>query len=79
MESIEDSYFLQLVKFYLWTGCRRTEATDLTWLDIDWENSFFYLGPPDSKTKLRRSFPITDRLGVLLKELYRDRNESDRV
>lgn len=75
LDSIEDEHFLRLVKFYLWTGCRRTEAIDLLWDDVDLENELLNLGQSDSQTKLRRSVPITSRLKELLEELKEDRDE----
>ena len=35
--------FLRLIKFYLWTGCRRIEAIELTWKDIDQQNEMLFL------------------------------------
>ncbi len=50
------SAFFEIVMFYLWTRCRRTEASDFTWKDIDWENGLLYLGQSDSQTKLYDKF-----------------------
>lgn len=77
LDSLEDIHVRRLLQFYLWTGCRRTEATDLTWDDIDWQNQQIHLGQPNSQTKLRRPFPLTDRLRGLLEELKEDGNGSN--
>jgi integrase len=79
IDGIQDVHFRRLVCFYLWTGCRRTEAVDLTWKDVDWQNGVVYLGQPDSKTKTRRAFPIGDKIGHLLNELTNDRSENLKV
>lgn len=76
---LEDIHFKRLIRFYLWTGCRRNEATDLTWDDVDYQNRIIYLGQAGSQTKLRRQFPMTDRLFELLNELHEDRGEGDKV
>ena len=72
--SPKDVHFRRLIQFYLWTGCRWTEAIDLTWGDVDLQNRLIYLGHPESQTKLRRDFPLTDRLRELLNELHCDRD-----
>ncbi|MCB2200835.1 tyrosine-type recombinase/integrase [bacterium] len=70
----------RLIRFYLATGARRNEALELTWGDIDWEHQEIWLGNPNSRTKLRRPFPISTKLEKLLKEVATDRNpDSDRV
>jgi len=79
IEGIIDPHFKRLVCFYLWTGCRRTEALELKWSDIDWQHGVLYLGQASSKTKIRRSFPIGDKIKILLEELKGDKGESDMV
>jgi integrase len=79
LESVENKDFLRLIKFYLWTGCRRTEALDLVWNDIDTQSNLINLGQPESKTKLRRSLPINDKLRGLLKELKDDSGGHNKV
>lgn len=74
-----DIHFHRLVRFYLFTGCRRGEALDLLWDDIDFKRNILYLGQPKSKTKLRRDFPIRDDLMKLLKEMETDKGESSYV
>jgi len=77
--SIDNEHLLRIIRFYLWTGCRRSEATELTWEDVDGQNGQIYLGNSESKTKLRREFPLTDRLRLLLQELNPDKGQSERV
>ncbi len=79
LAGIEEPHLTRLIQFYLWTGCRRTEATDLKWNDVDLPNGQVYLGQSDSKTKLRRGFPLTDRLIVLLQELREDSQGNEHV
>jgi integrase len=75
----DDVHFKRLVQFYLLTGCRRTEAIELTWVEVDFKGGHFYLGRSRSKTKRRRMFPMTGDLRRLLEELMKDGNEHDRV
>ncbi len=79
LDGIGNEHFKRLVRFYLLTGCRRTEALELRWDDIDWQHKVLYLGQARSKTKIRRSFPIGERLGLLLGELTEDKGKSDLV
>jgi len=72
IEAPKDLHFRRVIQFYLWTGCRWTEAMELKWDDVDWQNQVFNLGHPDSQTKLRRAFPMTDHLNELLRELQQD-------
>jgi len=64
-----DVEFYRLIRFYLLTGCRRNEALDVNPLvDIKMDEGVIYLGQPESRTKLRRDFPLSDSLRDLLKE-----------
>lgn len=67
-----DLDFNRLLRFYLRTGCRRGEATDLIWDDVNFKKRELKLGKAGSMTKLRRSFPIDDVLYALLSELKTD-------
>ncbi|MCB2213009.1 tyrosine-type recombinase/integrase [bacterium] len=75
----EDVPFQQLVRFYLLTGARRGEALDLLWSDVDLNRRILYLGQERSQTKLRRDFPIRDKLHALLIELQKDREDHAEV
>jgi len=79
MENITNPHLKCLIQFYLWTGCRRSEAAELTWDDIDWQNKFIYLGHPASQTKLRRAFPMTNRLQLLLEQQLNGKESSNKV
>ncbi len=79
LDSINNIHFKILVQFYLMTGCRRSEAIELKWSDIDEQSGIFYLGQADSQTKLRRSFPLTDDLKHLFNELSNENNEEKLV
>lgn len=79
LESIDNPNFHRLVQFYLLTGCRRTEAIELTWNDIDEQSNVLYLGQFDSQTKLRRSFPLTDEINKLLVEVKEDSEDNELV
>jgi len=79
VNSINDLQFKRLVNFYLWTGCRRSEALDLTWSDIDWHAMVLYLGREESKTKVRRPIPISPKVSALLREIQSEAEASDRV
>ncbi len=74
-----DIHFNRLVRFYLRTGCRRGEALDLRWDEVNYQRNVLYLGQPKSKTKLRRDFPILQDLYNLLHELATDREENELV
>jgi integrase len=79
LDSIDDINFKRLVLFYLWTGCRRTEAIELLWNDIDWEGGVLYLGRSESRTKLRRTYPMTERLRQLLNDIRRYRGDGEKA
>ncbi len=64
--------FNRLLRFYLRTGCRRGEATDLVWSDVNFKKRELELGKAGSMTKVRRSFPMDNVLYALLSELKAD-------
>jgi integrase len=74
-----DIHFNRLVRFYLLTGCRRGEALDLRWDEVDYRHNKLYLGQSKSKTKLRRDFPIRKELENLLKEAETDKDKIEYV
>ena len=65
----QDYNFTRIIKFYLWTGCRLTEALDIRWNEVGMNVRSLYLGQKASKTKKRRAFPISDRLFNILNEI----------
>jgi integrase len=79
LENIDNLHFKRLVQFYLLTGCRRTEAVELKWNEIDKQTGIFYLGQPDSQTKLRRAFPLTEEIEHLFSDLKEDRDRGELV
>jgi integrase/recombinase XerD len=56
LDAIEDENHQRIFKFYLLTGCRRSEATNLEWSDIDLEQN--QLTFKNTKTKNDRTIPI---------------------
>ena len=61
------------------SSCRRNEALDLAWGDVDLKKGQLYLGQPKSKTKVRRRFPVRAKLHRLLTEVAQEGGEEDRV
>lgn len=63
--------FSRLQNFYLFcllSGCRRSEALNLKWSDIDFENKTIHI--PGTKTKLSdRILPLFDDLEKLLRKI----------
>jgi len=79
LDNITNLHFRRLTQFYLWTGSRRTEAVELKWDDVDWENEVIHLGQPDSQTKIYRTFPLSKNLITLLNELKGESKEHNLV
>jgi len=79
LDSITNLHFKKLTQFYLLTGCRRTEAVELKWDDVDWDNEVIHLGQPDSQTKIYRTFPLSINLINLLNDVKNDSKEQDLV
>ncbi|MCX6640615.1 MAG: site-specific integrase [bacterium] len=69
LESIEDENHKRLFKFFLLTGCRRAEAVNLKWADIDFEQK--QLTFRRTKTKRDRAIPINLELMQILIALDR--------
>jgi len=66
---IKNEKHLQLFKFYLLTGCRRSEALNLQWSDIDLEQK--QLTFKKTKTKKERTLPISLELMQVIMSLDR--------
>lgn len=49
LENWENQRAALLIKFALYTGCRKSEIFKLTWKDIDFDNKFIYLRDPKGK------------------------------
>ena len=60
-----DTVFQNLVKMYLYTGCRRAELCRMRAEQVIEENGHIYLNIPKSKTHSRRMVPVpTDALAL---------------
>lgn len=57
-----------LFEFYLWTGCRRSEALAITWNDIDLIGSKLYIAGTKTETS-ERMLPISAPLRSVLERL----------
>ena len=72
--------FKPFMKFLLMTACRRTEAVDLTWGQVDFINRAVTF--KRTKGKRERAIPINDELMRLLQEILAEAEQtgpSDRV
>jgi len=69
LSAINNGKHLQLFKFYLLTGCRRNEALNLQWSDIDLEQK--QLTFRKTKTKKERTLPISLELMQVVMSLDR--------
>lgn len=60
--------------FYLYTGCRPTEALDVTWQDVDFEKGTIHI--PGTKTQTSdRTVPILDTTRKLLEKMKSETNK----
>ena len=68
LDKLENKELAIYYKFCLLTGCRREEALNVKWTDIDFENKVLHL--PGTKTaKSDRLVPLSDRLIDILSDL----------
>lgn len=74
LEVIKDERYKSLVLFYLNTGCRRNEALNLKWKDVDLKNRKVYFHI--TKSRESRIVPINKSLYAVLK-LMHDKNAED--
>jgi integrase len=58
----------RLIRFYLLTGCRRTEAVMIDWRDVDLVKGTIVIRACTTKTKRNRVLQIGDKLRDLLVE-----------
>lgn len=68
LEKLEGSPYKLLFEFYLWTGCRRSEALNVCWEDVDLVNDVLYIHGTKSESS-DRVLPISTPLLRVLKEL----------
>jgi integrase len=54
------------LEFVLLTGCRKTEALTLRWVDVDLDGKLFRL--PDTKNRQTHELPLSDRLIEILED-----------
>lgn len=61
---IENNPFRYIYEFYLLSGCRRSEATSLTWSDVDFKNKRIHIRGTKTKSSDRYIplFPETEKL-----------------
>jgi len=74
---VKDKSFRDLLKFYLYTGCRRNEVLWLEWEDIDLEGRVIHIhNKPGFKTKTgaSRVIPISDKLMEVIEGMEGERS-----
>ena len=68
MEQLPNLHHGEIFAFYLYTGCRRTEALSVTWQDVNLKTNTLHI--PGTKTATSDRFvPILPKLRHLLREL----------
>lgn len=65
LATIEDSKYKNLFLFYLYTGCRCSEALALRWSDIDFDGNVLLIRGTKNETSFRQ-IPLTSTLKNLL-------------
>lgn len=68
INAIKGTRYENLFKFYLFTGCRRSEPLKLTWNDIDYNNDVIHIKGTKTDTS-DRYIPLFYQLKELLKQL----------
>lgn len=78
LNNIRNSDLLNIVKFGLYTGCRREEIMTLEWNDIDFQNKIIYIRNKDNFTtkskKIRQIKMNNEKLYELMTNLYNSKN-----
>jgi site-specific recombinase XerD len=64
----------QVIKFVLATGCRLTEAFELTFRSIDFEKKYITISP-SAEGQNSREIPMSEELLLLLKDLFKNPNQ----
>lgn len=73
LRRVQNSNLRLLFEFYIWTGCRRSEALALTWNDVDIIDMKLYI--PGTKTEeSERVIPISKPLYDIIKQIPRKGN-----
>ncbi len=70
MQKLEESPYKPLFEFYLWTGCRRSEALSMCWEDIDFDRKVLYIHGTKTEGS-ERTLPISEPLMDVLQTLDR--------
>ena len=66
---IDDLEFRRLIRFYLLTGCRRSEVALLDWMDINMEGRTVVIRSRSAKNKRNRIIQVGEKLyGLLLEQ-----------
>lgn len=68
-----------LVRFYLDTGARKSEALELEWSDVDMDNGKVTFQGIRTKNGKSRTLPMTDEVKEILQELHNRRHNSPLV
>ncbi|MBU1920635.1 tyrosine-type recombinase/integrase, partial [bacterium] len=66
--STKDMEFRRYLIFLLCTGCRRSEALEITWNDIDLDDGVVFVRGSVGKMGKRRQIPINDQLLEILEK-----------
>lgn len=67
ISGIDDSLFRSFVYFIIYTGCRKNEALNITWSNVNLDKG--YLVIETAKSREFRQIPISDKLRKLLETL----------
>jgi integrase len=68
LAAIPDIEFRRLIRFFLLTGCRRTEGVNVDWRDINLDKRTLVIRASYTKTKRNRVLQIGEKLHALLVE-----------
>jgi len=77
LNNTNDIKFKSFILFLLLTGCRRNEALNLSWRDIDFKNRTITINK--SKTHRMRTIPISDEVYELLTNLKKTTRSFNKV
>jgi len=77
VDDIKDERFRNLVIFYLATGCRRDEALNLIWKDVDLKNKKVVFR--ETKSGKSRFLPINKNLLIVLKRMSNTKKQDERL
>lgn len=73
LRKVQNSNLRLLFEFYIWTGCRRSEALSITWNDVDLIDLKLYIA--GTKTdESERTLPISAPLLSIIKQIPRKTN-----